>query len=111
MAINERIIELERQELDCMLNPEPEMTYEQLIELGEQIGTVSKGLLIEEVMKLPSVKLTTPKTCSICLVTMNPGDFATELHPCGHYYDFECIKTWLELSKKCPVCSQEVLID
>jgi hypothetical protein len=42
--------------------------------------------------------------CAICLAKKNEGDMITEL-PCGHWFDGDCIKTWLVFSTRtCPMC-------
>lgn len=111
--IQNRMLMIEREEIDFLLNShnEPEMTYEELLALGEQIGTVSKGFSEEELEKLQQEKLESPQTCCICLVMIDKGCSATRLDPCGHFYDYECIATWLNKNKTCPVCLQEVLLD
>ena len=110
--INQRIMFMESEELNSLMNheEEPEMTYEELLALGEQIGSVSKGLSLEEIGKLKSERVTCSHVCSICLVPIESGSIASKLEPCGHIYDLECIQTWLEQNKTCPLCLQEVFV-
>jgi Ring finger domain len=101
MALNEGYQEIER---------DPEYTYEELLQLEEQIGNVSKGLTPEEISRICREKVLTATNCSICLVTLNQGTIAAKLTPCKHYYHFECIKRWVELNKTCPLCLQELKV-
>lgn len=103
------------EELEMILNQgledfDEEYTYEELLQLGDQIGKVSKGLSEEQISLLPSEVLKTPENCSICLVDMSVRSLATRLSPCGHLYHIECIKTWLTENKTCPLCLQEITI-
>ena len=112
---NERLYDLGREEFLYSNYPiplsEPEMTYEEMLALGDQIGTVSKGLGEEQLLKLKRVNLLNDENCSICLHSLEIGTIATILEPCGHIYDSECIKKWLEHNKTCPLCLHEVNIE
>ena len=90
--------------------PEEEYTYEELLQIGEQIGKVSKGLSDSQISQLATEMIRTATNCSICLVVMNKGTRATKLNPCGHTYHFDCIETWLKENKTCPLCLQEIKI-
>ncbi|XP_062076050.1 uncharacterized protein LOC133780196 [Humulus lupulus] len=46
-------------------------------------------------------------SCSICLENMSVGLEATRLF-CGHRYHEECIVEWLQISKFCPLCRDEL---
>jgi len=48
------------------------------------------------------------KTCSICLESNNVG--WTEVK-CKHLFHFECLKIWIEKSKTCPICREEIFIN
>jgi len=107
---------------DRMINelyPNPDnMTYEELIELGEKIGTVSRGLDKEKVKKIKVIKFIPNELkkkcifhekCSICY-----EDFIEEenlkILGCKHYFHNLCIDLWLEKEKKCPLCKVEIEI-
>jgi len=45
--------------------------------------------------------------CSVCLSALEEGEEARSL-PCGHTFHRECIDSWLQKSKQCPVCRQVV---
>ncbi|XP_048558670.1 E3 ubiquitin ligase BIG BROTHER-related-like isoform X1 [Triticum urartu] len=91
------------------------MTYEELQQLGETIGTESKGLP-EDVIAL--LKSSTYKIgifsrkekhdeCVICCMAYKNRDKLTTL-PCQHQYHRTCVAKWLKINKVCPVCNKEV---
>lgn len=45
--------------------------------------------------------------CCICRGEVELGDVVTEL-ACGHWFDTECILTWLKECRNCPMCRQAV---
>lgn len=45
--------------------------------------------------------------CIICLDKYNLDDFYTIL-PCHHFYHLECIKPWIRIKHKCPICLYEL---
>lgn len=80
-----------------------DFTYEELLELGEEIGSVPTGLTYEEIQQIPSTYSET-ENCSICLTTVNQG----KILPCFHSFHSECIDQWLVSKRTCPVCLHEV---
>ncbi|KAK8519034.1 hypothetical protein V6N13_017717 [Hibiscus sabdariffa] len=91
-----------------------ELSYEELIALGEVVGTESRGLSADSLASLPSVKykagssqIGSNESCVICRVDYEDGDSLTVLS-CKHLYHPECINNWLKINKVCPVCSAEV---
>ena len=46
-------------------------------------------------------------TCQICLENYNRGDTLMRL-PCMHCFHWGCIASWLERSRKCPTCKDDV---
>jgi len=101
-----------------LINPD-NMTYEQLLELGEKIGSVksvfSKGLVNshsttrhlkkENLIRLQNLG---QDICLICLENFTEGSCVRELR-CGHqFHSPGCIDTWLDSSKLCPSCKTEV---
>lgn len=77
-----------------------EPTYEQLLEIGEKIGTVNIGLSEFEIQQIPVISVDSGD-CSICQSEVF-GE-AKELR-CGHIYHVSCIAQWLANKKKCPIC-------
>eukprot|EP00796_Vickermania_ingenoplastis_P009745 gene9745-6833_t len=95
-----------------------DMTYEELLELEEKMGSVSKGLTEAQV---PTVLEQTPTLtaadgpCSICqdqllCETLEDGQLeVSRIKNCQHLFHTECIKGWLKENKICPICRVEVL--
>jgi E3 ubiquitin-protein ligase BIG BROTHER-like protein len=92
------------------------MTYEELVELGEAVGTESRGLSQELIETLPTKKYKfgsifsrkrAGERCVICQLKYKIGERQMNL-PCKHVYHSECISKWLSINKVCPVCNSEV---
>ncbi|GAU18071.1 hypothetical protein TSUD_51820 [Trifolium subterraneum] len=91
-----------------------ELSYEELLALGEVVGTESRGLSNDTLACLPSVIYKTGSdqhgsndSCVICRVDYEDDESLTILS-CKHLYHPECINNWLKINKVCPVCSTEV---
>ncbi|KAF8025219.1 hypothetical protein BT93_F2150 [Corymbia citriodora subsp. variegata] len=97
------------------------MTYEQLLELGDRIGYVSTGLKGDQIAHcIRKIKLTNlndlarhfaakaDRKCTICQEEFEEGDELGKLN-CGHGYHMECIKQWLGQKNSCPVCKSEAV--
>ncbi|KNA11425.1 hypothetical protein SOVF_135310 [Spinacia oleracea] len=91
-----------------------ELSYEELLALGDVVGTESRGLSADTIASLPSTNYksqnnneTEADTCVICRLDYEDGDGLTTL-PCKHLYHSDCINNWLKIKKACPVCSTEV---
>ena len=69
---------------------------EKLIELLEEVE------ITDEIFS----KLKT-KSCNICLDEYKIKDKISYL-PCFHFFHYNCIKKWIENSKKCPLCNNEI---
>ncbi|CAD8081554.1 unnamed protein product [Paramecium primaurelia] len=86
-----------------------EMSYEQLQELQEKMGFVSRGLLehqIQVLLKQCTIKNQTNDCCTICLEDSgSPVEIQLE---CGHVFHKECISEWLSREKHCPVCKRDI---
>ncbi|XP_059641144.1 uncharacterized protein LOC132283238 [Cornus florida] len=91
------------------------MSYEELLELGERIGNVNTGLREDEILcclrktkplvlddlsyHLPEME----RKCSICQEEYEADDEMGKLD-CGHFYHIQCIKQWLAQKNICPIC-------
>lgn len=91
-----------------------ELSYEELIALGEVVGTESRGLSADTIASLPSVNYKARSSqdgntdqCVICRLDYEDGDSLVVLS-CKHLYHPECINQWLQINKVCPICSCEV---
>ncbi|XP_042427632.1 E3 ubiquitin-protein ligase BIG BROTHER-like [Zingiber officinale] len=100
-------------------NVDPDnMTYEELLELGEAIGTQSRGLTQEQIASLPVTKYKSRlfsrkkarERCVVCQMKYKRGDRQTTL-PCKHAYHSACVTKWLRINKACPICFVEVSIE
>jgi hypothetical protein len=84
----------------------------QSLEMG---GSEPEGASVATVQALPIHKLSTipsnPEAarCMICLTDYVVGDDVKTL-PCFHMFHPECINTWMEKSKLCPLCRASVEI-
>ncbi|KAK7832027.1 e3 ubiquitin ligase big brother-related [Quercus suber] len=86
------------------LDPD-ELSYEELLALGDVVGTESRGLSADIIASLPSINY----NCVICRLDYEDGETLTALS-CKHSYHPECINNWLNINKVCPVCSAEVSV-
>ncbi|GAB2287034.1 hypothetical protein Dimus_021421 [Dionaea muscipula] len=95
------------------------MTYEELLELGEAVGTHSKGLSQDLISRLPVSKFklhfflrkkSRTERCVICQMEYRRGDRLITL-PCKHKYHVDCGSKWLGINKACPICYTEVCFD
>ncbi|KAF9599917.1 hypothetical protein IFM89_001863 [Coptis chinensis] len=101
-----------------------ELSYEELIALGEFVGTENKGLLASEItnyFRPYSYKCqSSPEDghqkdsnpshscrCVICQFEYEEGETVVALG-CEHAYHSECISKWLQMNKVCPICNTEV---
>ncbi|RZC83088.1 hypothetical protein C5167_045874 [Papaver somniferum] len=99
-------------------NVDPDnMTYEELLDLGEAVGTHCRGLSQELISSLPvtkfkcgrffSRKKSRGERCVICQMEYKKGDRQITL-TCKHVYHANCGSKWLSINKACPVCYKEV---
>ena len=90
-------------------DPVDSMSYEQLMSMEEEIGSVSKGLTEAQIKALPKLRYSGPSNtfCSICQGGLMRGIRVTKLR-CQHLFHTDCIDQWLSIKKVCPVCMEEV---
>lgn len=95
------------------------MTYEELLELGEVVGSQSRGLSQEAISLLPVSKFkcgffwrkkSKGERCVICQMEYKRGERQVTL-PCKHIYHACCATQWLGINKACPICYKEVILD
>ncbi|XVF11374.1 hypothetical protein REPUB_Repub08aG0022500 [Reevesia pubescens] len=95
------------------------MSYEQLLELGDKIGYVNTGLKEDEISRClrkmkgsmmndlpPNFPMHVDKKCSICQEEYEGDEEMGKLY-CGHSFHIQCIKQWLVHKNTCPVCKTE----
>ncbi|KAL6215007.1 hypothetical protein ACLB2K_014439 [Fragaria x ananassa] len=95
-----------------------ELTYEELLALGQFIGEEKRGLPSNEISTClhPHTYRPSPihqsknsiiDKCVVCQYEYEDGEALAAL-PCEHPYHLECISNWLQIKKCCPICSTEV---
>ena len=88
-----------------------EMTYEQLLELEEQMGSVANGLNEEEIKNLKYDKFIKDKysedKCIICQYNFIELESIVGL-PCKHFFHFDCLKPWVDKQHYCPLCKTNI---
>ena len=104
------------QDIIEQLYPDPDkMTYEQLLELEEKVGNVSKGLTKAQIRKIPRFIYQKNKyknidnKCVVCQYEFKNGENITKLN-CGHVFHTDCVDTWLSKNKVCPMCHKEIIV-
>ncbi|KAK6115110.1 hypothetical protein DH2020_007379 [Rehmannia glutinosa] len=88
-----------------------DMSYEELLDLGDKIGYVGTGLQEEEISScLRKLKQYGQKDwkCSICQEKCRRDDDIGTLD-CGHHHHIQCIKQWLLHKNACPVCKSAAM--
>ena len=100
------------------LYPDPDnMTYEELLELGEKIGSVSRGMDEASKKKIKICRFSKDELgnnfrnsqCIICFVDFIKNEKIKFLK-CCHYYHPACLDKWLDKEKKCPICKEEIIL-
>ncbi|KAJ6720286.1 RING/U-BOX SUPERFAMILY PROTEIN [Salix viminalis] len=94
------------------------MSYEELIALGERIGSVNTGLpedvfskCLMETTCRSSDKAQEETSCAICLEEYRSMDKVGTIQNCGHVYHVDCIKKWLSMKNMCPICKAPAVPD
>ncbi|XP_022569861.1 probable E3 ubiquitin-protein ligase RHG1A [Brassica napus] len=86
---------------------------EELLLISEQIKDVGTGLDVDVIdgnlnRRRYEDRSGQAEKCVICLDELKYNDDASKL-ACGHDFHFECIKNWLMVQNKCPLCKQQAL--
>ncbi|KAF8094933.1 hypothetical protein N665_0348s0016 [Sinapis alba] len=93
-----------------------QLSYEELIALGEFIGVEKRGLTQTEIstcLKESSYVFSHNKNesssdrCVVCQMEFEVGESLVLLRLCNHPYHSECITKWLQTKKICPICGSE----
>ncbi|XP_062157504.1 probable E3 ubiquitin-protein ligase HIP1 [Alnus glutinosa] len=87
------------------------MSYEELLALGERMGNVSTGLsenvisrCLMETTYSSSKLILEEERCAICLEEYKNEEEVGTVKNCGHDYHVGCIKKWLLKKNTCPIC-------
>ena len=102
---------VEQQIMDEICPNPDKMSYEQLLQLEEDVGIVNKGLSKEKIKKIPikpfhKALFDDNLDCIICMEKFEENEKVKQLL-CGHIFHGDCIDKWLEKEKKCPFCKAE----
>ena len=95
-----------------------QMTYDQLLQLGENVGKVSKGTDQKQLDDLPTCTYGEAKSkgeafailgeqCAVCRCEYDDDDVVRIL-PCRHAEHAECLDQWLLRNRSCPLCQRDV---
>ncbi|GAB2229652.1 hypothetical protein Drorol1_Dr00013901 [Drosera rotundifolia] len=92
------------------------MSYEQLLALGESIGSVNTGVRADLFPKCLIDMIYYPsepeeERCLICLEDYESMDLLAAIKTCNHDYHTDCIKKWLLIKNSCPICKVAALPD
>ncbi|KAL6529691.1 hypothetical protein OROGR_015314 [Orobanche gracilis] len=102
------------------------MSYEELLALGEQIGSVATGLsegFVQDNLRtrtftsgpayinLEVAPCPDQEMINFCIVCQTDYEYEESIGmlDCGHEYHKECIKKWLVVKNTCPVCKSTAL--
>ena len=102
---------VEQQIMDEICPNPDKMSYEQLLQLEEEVGSVNKGLTKDKIKKIPvkpfrKALFDDNLDCIICMEKFEENELVKQLL-CGHVFHSDCIDKWLEKEKKCPFCKAE----
>ncbi|CAI8593186.1 unnamed protein product [Vicia faba] len=102
-----------------------DMSYEDLLALGERIGSVNTGLSEETIAKKLKTKVYSTKSTAINLEEVASDDQETDsciicqeefknqerigILRCEHEYHVDCLTKWLLVKNVCPICKSEAL--
>lgn len=95
--------------------------YEELLELAERLGHVSRGLTNSQVNRLPTRLFSRGEAtaasssqrsteCHICMSDYETGE-RLRILPCFHEFHTNCIDRWLVEKNTCPVCRLRVQVN
>uniref|UniRef100_A0A5B6YQC6 RING-type E3 ubiquitin transferase n=1 Tax=Davidia involucrata TaxID=16924 RepID=A0A5B6YQC6_DAVIN len=94
------------------------MSYEELLALGERIGNVNTGLsedlmskCLMESIYCSSDQFQEEGTCVICLEEYKNMDDVGTLKSCCHDFHVGCIRKWLSMKNLCPICKASAVVD
>ena len=89
------------------------MSYERLLALEEEMGSVPTGLSPQSLANLHYQEVcgqanSEVQKCSVCMEDLATEQAAVRLPLCGHVYHQPCVEQWLAVKNCCPVCRMVV---
>ena len=115
----ENLVSDQENNISSYNNIDPDrMTYEELLELQDKIGYVSKGFNDKEIRLSPKIKYSRNKAkckkldelCTVCQYCFNSDEDLRFLN-CNHSFHTECVDHWFRKEKICPNCKEEVILE
>jgi len=102
---------VEQQIMDEICPNPDKMSYEQLLQLEENVGSVNKGMSKDKIKEIPmkpyhKALFEDNCQCIICMENFSENELVKQL-PCGHIFHGDCIDHWLSQQKNCPFCKAE----
>ena len=102
---------VEQQIMDEICPNPDSMSYEQLLQLEEEVGNVNKGLTKDKINKIPvkpfrKALFDDNSDCIICMEGFSENEMVKQLI-CGHIFHGDCIDHWLSQQKNCPFCKAD----
>ena len=109
---------------DDVADPD-DMTYEELLQLGECVGRQATGMSGSQIKQFCTLKEFTRSgasgakrkggdeeeeedCCSVCRCEFEEGEMMLELK-CKHGFHEECLRPWLKEYKTCPLCKTDCM--
>ena len=94
-----------------------EMTYDEILQMQDMIGVVSRGADAAQIAALPSETYRACgegesrggvecSACCVCLEDFLDGDAVRKLE-CCHRFHVACIDPWLAENRACPICKAD----
>jgi hypothetical protein len=102
---------VEQQIMDEICPNPDKMSYEQLLQLEEEVGNVNKGMSKDKIKEIPlkpyhKALFEDNCQCIICMENFSENELVKQL-PCGHIFHGDCIDHWLSQQKNCRFCKAE----
>lgn len=100
--------EEEEEEVEVPLD---EMTYQEVSDLQDAIGYVSRAAPATAVKALPSRTYEATgedEKCAVCQFSFEAGEVLTRL-PCSHEFHADCCTAALAHNKRCPMCKADMM--
>lgn len=92
-----------------------ENDYEQLLHLDRPVSPDAPGIPEHILNLIPCHRVGANRRllrdgvqCRICLLPYDPAQYVKKLPKCTHYFHRDCIDTWLQNHRECPIDGTEI---